>query len=545
MSLYARWTMLDSNIVSEDTRALEITYGSGDGNTTVTNDLVLPIEGKNKSVISWTSSDPTLVSNTGVVTRSSYYIGEGSVILTATIVSGSVLETKEFSLTIKSLDPTDEDYVKIDRDALGFEDFIFTSSDTPTSVKSDFNVPRQGVNDTNITWSIISGETFNIQIESNKIKVHRPYGNDDNDATVTIRATISKGAATPETKDFTLTVLDLLEISSSLYGNRLAVIQSTGDIFYLEGRSSNEVNGVLTLKDTDNEWKRLTTSNLPTGAGTANYGSSLAVAPDGTIYVLTSVKVPNQNYYSTKVYALADGATSWTPLEGSTALPNKPGGMGSTGKIVVDSNGKPYAMAGSGFGFVVYEWVNDTWADITPITMRTKSDIFVDGDTLYCVTGTPSHEGFVVYKRSSGEWTQLDSGLAITGDANKYPSISASGNLVTLAVVQADKTVKVMHYNGTNWTELSNLEPKVQVGQGTNAYMQTITVGSTSYLVAYMGNNSTKGTVTRYDSGGWTEMYSFWKDRNASLHAVYDSFSNRILVLDSNKAYNLLYEVML
>lgn len=445
---------------------------------------------------------------------------------------------------------TDEDYAKLDRDALGFEDFIFTSLDTPTSVTSDFNVPRQGANDTNITWSILSAGNGNILIDTNnktKIIVRRPFGNDDNDATVTIRATVSKGSALSQTKDFTLTVLDKLGINTSLFGNRLAVNQTTGNIFYLEGRGNDEIKRVLSLEDIGYDWKAMTTSNLPTGADTANYGSSLAVAPDGTIYVLTSVKVPDEDYsiYDTKVYALADGASSWTPLEGGTPLPSKPGGTGSTGKIVVGSNGKPYAMAGKWNGYTVYEWVTNNWVDINPRSMSSKSDIFVDGDTLYSVTYNHSNNEFVVHKRSSGVWTQLDSGSAITGNANRYPSISASGDYVTLAVAQADNTVKVMQYDGTTWTELSNQLPNIKIDQGTNAYMQTITVGSTSYLVAYMGNNSTKGTVLRYDSGGWTEMYSFWKDRSASLHAVYDSVNSRILVLDSTKAYNLLYEVML
>ncbi|MCW4013419.1 MAG: YDG domain-containing protein, partial [Candidatus Bathyarchaeota archaeon] len=433
-------------------------------------------------------------------TGNTYVLVSADIGFTITVTATAGGLNYQGSITSSATAPVkDPDVVAISTDiaALAFDDFNFISGDTSTSVRNSFSVPGNGDNGTTISWQEVSDSESVISINSGTVEVKRPFGNDDNDASVTIRAIVSKGTAAPQTKDFTLTVLDVILMGQSTYGYRLAMNQSIGDIFYLEGDYST-IAGVHTLRNGSVEWETLISTGLPNGSKTANYGSSIASDSAGTVYVLTKVDDIN-----TKIYSLADGAATWTQVGNEDFAAGK-SQTGNTGKIVVDSLGKPYAMVNIGFGFKVFELVDTVWSDISPVATSYKSDLFADGPDLYYVTYNYSGGGFVVYKRSSNTWSQIASGIDITGDRNAYPSISAFGNIVTLAVAQANDSVKVMRYDGENWTELSNLMPNIAVNQGTNAHMQSLTVGTTSYIVAFEVVGTDFGTVSRYENGAWT-----------------------------------------
>jgi arabinan endo-1,5-alpha-L-arabinosidase len=69
--------------------------------TAVTGNLTLPTIGARGATISWTSSNPAVVSNTGVVTTPS--TGAINVLLTARIAKGTAVMTKAFTLTVTKL----------------------------------------------------------------------------------------------------------------------------------------------------------------------------------------------------------------------------------------------------------------------------------------------------------------------------------------------------------------------------------------------------------------------------------------------------------
>lgn len=87
----------DADIVAKDKAALTI---PGDLNN-VTSNLILPTSGSNGSTITWSSSNPDVISNDGRVKPSS--LGDATVILTATIKYGKASDTKEFTVIVKRI----------------------------------------------------------------------------------------------------------------------------------------------------------------------------------------------------------------------------------------------------------------------------------------------------------------------------------------------------------------------------------------------------------------------------------------------------------
>lgn len=76
----------------------------------ITEDIELPTVTENTgAAISWVSSDPDVISQTGQVTRPSYGEGRKNVTLTATIGSGAGEKTKEYNLTVLP-ETSDEEY---------------------------------------------------------------------------------------------------------------------------------------------------------------------------------------------------------------------------------------------------------------------------------------------------------------------------------------------------------------------------------------------------------------------------------------------------
>lgn len=71
----------------------------------VTADLALPTEGTGGSTITWSSSDPVVVSDDGVVQRPSVGEPDATVTLTATVTAGAVTETATFELTVLARTP--------------------------------------------------------------------------------------------------------------------------------------------------------------------------------------------------------------------------------------------------------------------------------------------------------------------------------------------------------------------------------------------------------------------------------------------------------
>lgn len=77
----------------------------------VMSDLSLPTTAANGVTISWTSSTPAYLDNTGKVTRPSYSQGNVNVTIEATITSGTVTSKKQFNVIVVKLDQTTTEYL--------------------------------------------------------------------------------------------------------------------------------------------------------------------------------------------------------------------------------------------------------------------------------------------------------------------------------------------------------------------------------------------------------------------------------------------------
>lgn len=178
--------LTDLERVTFDKNALDL------GNTSnLTSSLTLPTSGSQGSTISWSSSDATVVSNTGVVTQPTYTIGSKTITLTATITKGSVSETKSFSVTVLALDMSDAEAVTLAKTTLDLDD--------TSNVTSNLTLATTLANGVIVSWTSTDATT----VSTTGIVTQPTYtmGN----KTVTLTATLSKGSAN-EIKEFTVVV---------------------------------------------------------------------------------------------------------------------------------------------------------------------------------------------------------------------------------------------------------------------------------------------------------------------------------------------------
>ncbi|MBQ3471489.1 MAG: hypothetical protein IJH17_03860, partial [Clostridia bacterium] len=102
LTVESRYTAEEKNamLVSADRAALEIGYAPGDSAQSVTVKLTLPEKGSNGSTISWESSNEDIIDASGNVTRPE---NSTAVTLTAYIIRGTAVDTKEFTVVVKGL----------------------------------------------------------------------------------------------------------------------------------------------------------------------------------------------------------------------------------------------------------------------------------------------------------------------------------------------------------------------------------------------------------------------------------------------------------
>ncbi|MEN6328563.1 MAG: immunoglobulin-like domain-containing protein, partial [Syntrophomonas sp.] len=100
----------DQESVTQAVYGLEITYTGNDWAGSVTNNINLPLTGANGTSITWTSSNPEIISSNGTVNRPAFNSTDAAVTLTAAISKGNIQDIKQFNLTvIKQLPSTNAD----------------------------------------------------------------------------------------------------------------------------------------------------------------------------------------------------------------------------------------------------------------------------------------------------------------------------------------------------------------------------------------------------------------------------------------------------
>ena len=184
-------TVSDDDVVMQAMNNLAIGYSGTDTAMSVTGDVTLPTTGANGVSISWMSSDTSIISESGTVTRPNDM--DTDVILTATLTKNAAMGTKKFTLTvIISADG------KAVQDAKTDLAITYSGTDTAMSVTGDVTLPTTGADGVVISWAFSSTD-----IISESGAVTRP---DNMDTDVILTATLTKNAAMG-TKVFTLTVI--------------------------------------------------------------------------------------------------------------------------------------------------------------------------------------------------------------------------------------------------------------------------------------------------------------------------------------------------
>ena len=233
--------------------ALTVGYAPGDSAASVTKNLTLPTTGLDGSTIAWTSSNPAVVTNSGVVTQPTTQ--DANVTLTATITVKTASDTKAFPVTVKA-QMTDAQAVAAAKAALTIG---YASGDSASSVTQNLTLATSGIDGSEIGWA-----TSNPLVVTTAGVVSRPL---TGTANVTLTATITVGAAS-DTKGFALTVMPQLTDAQAVAAAKAALA-----IGYASGDSASSVTQNLTLA----------TSGIDNSAIGWTSSNEAVVGTDGTV----------------------------------------------------------------------------------------------------------------------------------------------------------------------------------------------------------------------------------------------------------------------
>ncbi|MBN1499955.1 MAG: DUF1566 domain-containing protein [Spirochaetes bacterium] len=255
----------DLQSVTEDAANLEVQYAPGDSASSVTQNVFLETDGNCGTVITWSSSLTSTISNAGAVTRPAFLSGNETVTLTAVITKGSESSTRVFNLTVIETPPTDAQAVAEDKAALAI---IYAAGESAAHVKNNITLPSTGTCGTVITWS-----SSNTAVVSNTGVVTAT----STAVTVTVTATITRGSAS-DTKVFTLTVV--------LAYNLRDIGPAGGLIFYINPNAAADGWTYLEAAPASTEWTGKVWggyNTLVTGAD----GTAIGTGKQNTIDIVT------------------------------------------------------------------------------------------------------------------------------------------------------------------------------------------------------------------------------------------------------------------
>ena len=244
--------LTDAQAVAAAKAALTITFGEGESAAGVTQNLTLPASGVYGTSITWSSSDPIHVSNSGVVNQPA--TADVNATLTATITLRAASDTKDFPLTVKARMTEAQALARIKGDLeIGYAD-----GDSANSVTQNLTLLASGPFNSTISWA---SNTENVVSDAGVVT--QPL---TGDASVTMTATITVGS-TSDTKDFPITVKAQMSDAQAVAAAKAAL-----EIDYQSGDGPDTVTRNLSL----------TTSGLD-GTTISWASSDPALAIDGTV----------------------------------------------------------------------------------------------------------------------------------------------------------------------------------------------------------------------------------------------------------------------
>ncbi|WP_162463248.1 immunoglobulin-like domain-containing protein [Paenibacillus psychroresistens] len=191
-----------------------ITYsvGSSDTRASVTQRVYLKTSDTNGTTITWVSSNPAVISTTGLVTRPAS--ANAVVTLTATIKKNSATATIAIPLTVIM---TDVGTIPAAKAALAI---TYATGDSLAKVTRNLSLPDIGLNGTVVTWA--SNKPLVVSASG---EVFRPT---DADATVILTANLTKNLE-HTTKDFTLKIFQTDQSAVAAAKAALAISYGVGD----------------------------------------------------------------------------------------------------------------------------------------------------------------------------------------------------------------------------------------------------------------------------------------------------------------------------
>ncbi|MHB9056894.1 MAG: immunoglobulin-like domain-containing protein [Paludibacteraceae bacterium] len=193
---------LDSaiNKMFVDTAKINLTVNELDS---VTANLSLPSDAGDGVVITWQSSNTSVISNSGIVTRPSAGTEPVYLTLTATLTKNGISTTKDFAVRVMPY-LSDSESVAIDISNLFLSENI-------TLLRSNLVLPLSGNEGSSISWS-----SNNTDVLSNGGAIINRPPKGSGDVIVTLKATLTKGSAV-STKSFTVIVAEDEGFSAYLF----------------------------------------------------------------------------------------------------------------------------------------------------------------------------------------------------------------------------------------------------------------------------------------------------------------------------------------
>jgi beta-xylosidase len=169
--------------VTADTAALDL----GDVSA-VTKDLTLPAKGGNDSAIAWKSSNPSVVSDSGKVTRPAVGQPDAKVALSATVSRGTVSQKKKFKVTV---------HAEYDDARATAEAAKLITVHNIDDVRGNLTLPGSGAYGTTVKWTSSKRRVINSTGIVNRPRHATAY--------VKLTATVTRGSSTAA-RVFTATV---------------------------------------------------------------------------------------------------------------------------------------------------------------------------------------------------------------------------------------------------------------------------------------------------------------------------------------------------
>ena len=472
----------DYEAVSYDRDNLNIQYTGSDSLSSVTADIVLKTEGENGTTITWVSSDPSVISIGGSVTRPANGDGDKVVTLTGTITKGSESVTKVFSLTVIEQPASDLDSVAEDKTNLAV---TYGAGDSAGNVTQDVTLPTSGSNGTTISWS-----SSNTSYIVNNGSVTRPaFGSGD--ATVTLTATITKGSES-DTKVFTLTVKETPQTDAEAVAEdktNLVVTYGTGD-------SAGNVTQDVTLPTSGSNGTTISWSSSNTSYIANNGPVTRPLYADGNQTVTLTATITKGGESDTKTFSLTvikqPISDSESVAADKTNLAVTYGAGDSAGSVT-----QSLTLPTSGANGTTISWSSSNTSYITNDGSVTRP-LYAVGNQTVTLTATISKGGESDTKTFSLTVKCLPGITSIT--PNGETSVSSDTDIVIVFSDSLDGATK-----GT----VSFSSPAITFTDGDNATITFSTTNNTNDTITINPSGNLQSTnYTSITVSGFKDSYS-------------------------------------